>query len=788
MIKKTSKCSYFLHLLGFLLITNSLFSQDKFSFSGTIKDAASGESLIGAAVYVPKVKTGIASNEYGYFAVRLPKDSYEIKISFIGYNPQIINIKLDKDITANVNLELASTEIGEVQIVGERKDKNISEVKMGSNVLKMETIKKLPSFLGEVDALKTISLLPEVQASGEGQTGYNVRGGSIDQNLVLLDEAPIYNPSHFLGFFSVFNSDAIKDLELYKGGIPARYGGRLSSILDIKMKEGNNKRFSGAGGIGLISSRLYLDGPIQKNKGSFMLSARRTYADLFLFLSDNEAINDSKLYFYDLNAKANYQLNSKNRIYLSAYLGRDVLSLSDQILVNWGNTSATLRWNHIYGPRLFANLTFIVSNFDYVIGIPDGSQEFTSTSRILDFNLKKDFTYYLNPKNTLQFGLGSIFHTFSPAKIEAADVSFVNNIEFPKSYAFEHHSYASLESEISARWAVEFGLRLSVFQNIGSGKVYEFNKSNPEKYTLVDSTSYNNGQLINTYSNLEPRLSARYLINEFSSLKANYQRTAQYIQQAVNSTSSSPFNTYFPSSPNIKPQLADQVSIGYFRNFNDNKYEFSVETYYKYLQNVIDFRDHAEIFFNQYVEGEVRTGKAQAYGVEFLLRKNSGNFNGWVSYTLSRAERTIPEINGGKQFLAPYNRTHDVSVVLNYEFSKRWQFGLIWIYATGRPITVPSGKFEYADTYIPVYSDRNAVEMPAYHRMDVSATYYFKDKVNKKGNFKWESNLNFSVFNAYNRHNPFTINFKRRAGTQETYAEQTYFFGIVPAVTYNFKF
>lgn len=788
MTKKIFNASCFLLFFALLVSSFELFSQNKYSFSGHIKDASTGESLIGAAIYVPKVNTGIATNEYGYFALRLPQDTYEIKISFIGYQSQTMNIVLDKDITATIKLELAVTDIGEVQIIGERKDKNISEVKMGSNVLKMETIKKLPSFLGEVDALKTISLLPGVQASGEGQTGYNVRGGSIDQNLVLLDEAPVYNPSHFLGFFSVFNSDAIKDLELYKGGIPARYGGRLSSILDIKMKEGNNQRFSGAGGIGLISSRLYLDGPIQKNKGSFMLSARRTYADLFLFLADNEAIKDSKLYFYDLNAKANYQLNNKNKIYFSAYLGRDVLSLSDQILVNWGNTTATLRWNHIFGPRLFTNLSFIVSNFDYVIGIPDGSQEFTSTSRILDFNLKKDFTYYLNPKNTLQFGVGSIHHTFSPAIIKAAEQSFVNNIEFPKSYAFEHHGYASLESEISDRWAVELGLRLSIFQNIGEATIYEYDNSNPEKYVLIDSTIYKDGEIINTYSNLEPRFSARYLINEFSSLKANYQRTAQYIQQAVNSTSSSPFNTYFPSSTNIKPQLADQISIGYFRNFKENKYEFSVETYYKYLQNVIDFRDHAEIFFNQYVEAEVRTGKAQAYGVEFLLRKNSGNFNGWLSYTLSRAERRIPEINEGKQFLAPYNRTHDVSVVLNYEFSKRWQFGLIWIYASGRPITVPSGKFEYAKTFIPVYSDRNAVEMPPYHRMDISATYYFKDKVNKAGNFKWESNLNFSIFNAYNRHNPFTINFKRRTGTQETYAEKTYFFGIVPAITYNFKF
>lgn len=765
-----------------------VYAQKGFTISGTIKGEDNGIPLVGASIIDLKQGAGVSANQNGYFSIVLPKDTYNIKVSFIGYQPQQYRIILNADTSLNLSLKPAFTEVEEVKIVGERKIDNVKNTSMGSTILNMESIKKIPSFMGEIDLLKTIQLLPGVQGSGEGQTGYNVRGGGIDQNLVLLDDAPIYNPSHFLGFFSVFNADAIKDLELFKGGIPARYGGRLSSILDVRMKEGNPEKFSGSGGIGLISSRLYLDGPIKKNKGSFMLAGRRTYADAFLFLAPDEDIRDSRLFFYDLNAKADYKINEKNSLYLSAYLGRDVLSLSDQILVNWGNATTTLRWNKIFSNKLVSNFTAMVSNFDYQIGIPDGSQEFTSTTQILDYHLKADFNYYLNDIHTFQFGAGSIFHTFKPVEIDAGSESFVNSMIFPESYALEHHAYLSDAIDWGGVWSMEAGLRLSAFQNIGPGTVYSYDRSDPENYLVSDSVNYGSGEVYNTFSNLEPRLSVRYLLNEFSSVKANYQRTAQYIQQAVNSTSSSPFNTYFASSPNVKPQLSDQVSIGYFRNFNKNTYEFSAEAYYKTMQNVIDFKDHAEIFFNRFVEGEIRTGTATAYGLELMMQKVKGKFNGWVSYTLSKAERKIPEINEGEPFLAPYNRTHDISVVVNYELSERWQFGLVWVYASGRPITVPSGKFEYRNTYIPIYSDRNSEQMPSYHRMDLTATYFLKDKMTFGGKVKWQSNLNFSLFNAYNRHNAFTINFKRREGTQTTFAEKVYFFGIVPSITYNFKF
>lgn len=765
-----------------------VYAQKGFTISGTIMGEDNGIPLVGASIIDLKQGAGVSANKNGAFSITLPKDTYNIKVSFIGYQPQQYRIILNADTSLNLSLKPAFTEVEEVKIVGERKIDNVKNTSMGSTILNMESIKKIPSFMGEIDLLKTIQLLPGVQGSGEGQTGYNVRGGGIDQNLVLLDDAPIYNPSHFLGFFSVFNADAIKDLELFKGGIPARYGGRLSSILDVRMKEGNPEKFSGSGGIGLISSRLYLDGPIKKNKGSFMLAGRRTYADAFLFLAPDEDIRDSRLFFYDLNAKADYKINEKNSLYLSAYLGRDVLSLSDQILVNWGNATTTLRWNKIFSNKLVSNLTAMVSNFDYQIGIPDGSQEFTSTTQILDYHLKADFNYYLNNIHTLQFGAGSIFHTFKPVEIDAGSESFVNSMIFPESYALEHHAYLSDAIDWGGVWSFEAGLRLSVFQNVGPGTVYSYDRSDPENYLVSDSVNYGSGEVYNTFSNLEPRLSVRYLLNEFSSVKANYQRTAQYIQQAVNSTSSSPFNTYFASSPNVKPQLSDQVSIGYFRNFNKNTYEFSAEAYYKTMQNVIDFKDHAEIFFNRFVEGEIRTGTATAYGLELMMQKVKGKFNGWVSYTLSKAERNIPEINEGEPFLAPYNRTHDISVVVNYELSDRWQFGLVWVYASGRPITVPSGKFEYRNTYIPIYSDRNSEQMPSYHRMDLTATYFLKDKMTFGGKVKWQSNLNFSLFNAYNRHNAFTINFKRREGTQTTFAEKVYFFGIVPSITYNFKF
>jgi hypothetical protein len=771
-----------------MLITSQLIAQEKYTISGTIFGADNDIALVGASVVDVNKGAGVSANISGAFSISLPTDTYTLKFSFIGYQPQQYRFFLAADTTFKIRLVPTVTQVEEVKIVGDRNADNVKGTNMGSTILQMETIKKIPSFMGEIDLLKTIQLLPGVQGSGEGQTGFNVRGGGIDQNLVLLDDAPIYNPSHFLGFFSVFNADAIKDLELYKGGIPARYGGRLSSILDVRMKDGDPNKFNASGGIGLISSRLYLDGPIKKNKGSFMIAGRRTYADAFLFLAPDEDIQDSRLFFYDLNAKADYQINEKNSLYLSAYLGRDVLSLSDQILVNWGNATTTLRWNKVFSDKLVSNFSGIVSNFDYQVGIPDGSQEFTSTTQILNYQLKADFNYFLNDNHTVQFGAGSIFHTFKPVEIEAGGESFVNNLTFPESYALEHHAYLSDAIDWGGVWSFEAGLRLSIFQNVGSGTVYSFDDSNPEEYVLQDSVTYGNGEVYNTFANLEPRLSVRYLLNEFSSLKANYQRTAQYIQQAVNSTSSSPFNSYFASGPNIKPQLSDQVSVGYFRNFKGNQYEFSAEAYYKTMQNVIDFEDHAEIFFNRYVEGEIRVGLAEAYGLELMLQKSSGKLNGWVSYTLSRAERDIPEINEGNRFLAPYNRTHDVSVVVNYELSDRWQFGLVWVFASGRPITVPNGKFEYRDTYIPTYSDRNTEQMPSYHRLDLSATYFLKDKMTFGGKVKWQSNLNFSLFNAYNRFNAFTINFKRREGTQTTFAEKVYFFGIVPSITYNFKF
>lgn len=765
-----------------------LYAQERFTISGTIQGADNSLSLVGASVIDVKKGAGVSANENGYFSITLPKDNYTIKVSFIGYESKEYRIKLDADTSLKINLKPTITEVEEVKIVADRKIDNVKNTSMGSAILKMETIKKIPSFMGEIDLLKTIQLLPGVQGSGEGQTGYNVRGGGIDQNLVLLDEAPIYNPSHFLGFFSVFNADAISDLELYKGGIPARYGGRLASILDVKMKEGNPEEFSATGGIGLISSRLYIDGPIKKKRGSFMLAGRRTYADAFLFLAPDDDIRDSRLFFYDLNAKADYKINEKNSLYLSAYLGRDVLSLSDQILVNWGNATTTLRWNRIFTNKLIANFSGIVSNFDYQIGIPNGSQEFTSTTRILDYHLKADFNWYLNDNHTVQFGSGSIFHTFKPVEIESGSESFVNSLTFPESYALEHHAYLSDEIDWGGAWSIEVGLRLSVFQNMGKGTVYSFDRSDPQDYILTDSANYGSGEVYNTFNNLEPRLSVRYLLNEFSSVKANYQRTAQYIQQAVNSTSSSPFNTYFASSPNVMPQISDQVSVGYFRNLNNSQYEFSAEAYYKTMQNVIDFKDHAEIFFNQYVEAEIRTGTAEGYGLELMLQRVKGKLNGWLSYTLSRAERTIDEINSGKTFLAPYNRSYDISVVANYELSDRWQFGLVWVFASGRPITIPNGKFEYRNTYIPTYSNRNTEQMPNYHRLDLTATYFLKDKMRLDGKIKWQSNLNFSIFNAYNRHNAFAINFKRRENTQSTFAEMTYFFGIVPSITYNFKF
>ena len=757
--------------------------ETKFTLSGHVSDAGSGEELIGANIFEPVSGAGAVTNLYGFYSLTLPAGRYRIEFSYIGYSSRILDVNLTENRTLNVEIGEAPISVDEVVVTAEREDRNVESVAMSKEKLSIEKIKTIPVVFGEVDLIKAIQLLPGVQTVGEGQSGFFVRGGGSDQNILLLDEAPVYNASHLLGFFSVFNADAIKDVQLYKGGIPASYGGRLSSVLDIRMKDGNNKQFSGSGGIGTISSRLTLEAPIVKDKGSFIVSGRRTYVDAFLplFANNDSTLKDSKLYFYDLNLKANYQLSEKDRLFLSGYFGRDVFGASNA-RVEWGNGTGTLRWNHIFSNKLFSNLTFIYSDFDYAISQEDNVEGFKWDSKIRDLSAKFDFNYFLNPKNSIKFGYQGIRHSFSPGYARGTGSETIyNSLKLPETTSLEHGVYIENEQEISPSLSASYGIRASLFQNLGKATVYHYN----ENYQVTDSTSYGAGKVYNSYFNLEPRVGLRLKIDDDKSVKASYNRMVQYMQLASNSQSSSPLDIWFPSSPNVKPQIADQVALGYFQNFRNNTYETSIEVYYKKTRNAVDFKDYAELLLNEYLEGELRFGEARAYGAEFLIRKNKGKLTGWIGYTLSKSERRIKEINKGNWYNTDYDKTHDVAVVMTYELNKRSSFSLNWVYGTGAPTTFPTGRLYYNGEVIPVYSDRNAYRMPDYHRMDVS--YILKNREKPGRKLFWD--LNFSIYNVYNRHNPYTITFKEDSEKPgETYAEKTYLFPILPSVTWNFHF
>jgi len=653
---------------------------------------------------------------------------------------------------------------------------------MSINTINSQTIKEIPALMGEVDLIKAIQLLPGVKFVAEGSSGISVRGSSPDQNLIQLDEATIYNAGHLMGFFSVFNNDAVSNLQLYKGDLPAEYGGRLASLVDIRMKEGNMKKFHGKGGIGLISSRLMLEGPIVKDKASFMIAGRRTYADLFLKLSSNNTLKNSALYFYDLNAKINYIINGNNHIYLSGYFGSDVFK-GGAFKMKWGNTTGTLRWNHIFNKKLFSNFSFVASRFNYALGVPEGNQQaFRWESALTDYNLKGNFTWFLSSNNTLTFGFTSIYHDFFPGVIEGlGENPTFGKYELGDNHALESAFYISNQQTIGSKLTLRYGLRFSVFNNIGPNTVYAYNVEGDP----VDSTFYGNNKIYNTYFNFEPRLGLVYQLTETASLKASYTRTAQYIQQAQNSTAGSPLNIWFPASPNIKPQLGNQVSAGYFKNFKEGMFETSVEGYYKTVDHAVDFRDHADLLLNKYLEGEILIGKGWGYGLELMVKKTRGKFTGWISYTWSRSFRQVDGINNNDPYPGSYDRPNDFSIIVSYKVTPTISLGLNWVYLTGQPVTFPVGRYEYGNNIVPVYSERNSYRFPDYHRLDLSFTWRQKERPGKR----WRNEINFSVYNAYNRKNPWVINFLNDPDKPNTtYAEMIYLFGIIPSVTYNFSF
>ena len=769
-------------LLNFSVLSDPLDKPIRHSISGKITDKHSGEALVGATVFVRELKTGAVSDFYGNYSITLNTGNYSLLYSYVGYKTVEKSIELNADIKINIELEPLLHDLKEVEITSEKNDKNVVKTEMSTFRMDIKTIQRIPALFGEVDVIKAIQMLPGVQSVGEGSSGFSVRGGAPDQNLILLDEATVYNASHLMGFFSVFNNDAIKDVKLYKGDIPANYGGRLASVLDIRMNEGNSKKFEVNGGIGLIASRLTVEGPILKDRCSFVVSGRRTYADIFLPLSSNKALHNNKLYFYDLNAKINYKINDNNQIFLSGYFGRDVFK-NGFAAMKWGNETATVRWNHLFTKQLFSNFSFIYSNYLYNLGTPAGNNNsFDWTSNLRDLGIKGDFSYYLNTKNTIRFGASVIYHMFNPGNAKGiGDQTVVTNVKVPNNYGFETGVYGSNEQKFGDHFTVKYGLRLSMFQNTGPGTVFHYDSA----YNAIDSSVYKAGVLYNTYAGLEPRLGLLYDFNSKHSIKASYARTYQYLQLAQNSTVGTPLDIWFPASPNIKPQIADQVAVGYFRNFRRNTIETSVETYYKWMQHVVDFKDFADLLLNNKLEGEIRTGKAWSYGVEFLVRLNEAKVNGWVSYTYSRTFRQINEINGGSPYPAPYDKPNNISVVLNYVISKRFTVSANWVYATGAPVTFPTGRAEIGGKIVPIYSDRNQYRYQDYHRLDVSLSFYSKEKPGRK--FNWD--LNFSVYNAYNRHNTWSINFTQdNINPDVTYAEKVYLFGIIPSVTFNFHF
>lgn len=761
---------------------------NKYTLSGQISDGRSGEDLIAATVFVPELSLGATSNFYGFYSLTIPSGTYDVVYSYVGYEDQVVRIELSNDIAKNVELAEGESMMGEVIISAEKEkiDQNVTSTEMSVQEVNIETVKKLPALFGEVDIIKVIQLLPGVKSIGEGSSGFYVRGGNADQNLVLLDEAPIYNASHVLGFFSSFNPDAIKDMKLYKGAIPAHFGGRLSSVLDIRMKEGNSKRFAGSGGIGTLMSRLAIEAPIG-DSGSFMLAGRRSYIDVVSKavqkVRGKETNGDDTFYFYDLNAKANYRLNENNRIFASGYFGRDVLGFDDGDLgfrVEWGNSTSTLRWNHIFSPKLFSNLTYYYSNYDYFLDFTADITRFKWKSRLQEHSVKFDLGAYLNPNNTLRFGLHTIQHNISPGNIESIELDVIQQtFEIQKNKSIESAAYVNNEQKITDKLKVDYGVRLSMLNNVGPQEVYNLN----DDYEVVDTVNYTGAY--NTYWNLEPRLSLRYQLNKSSSIKASYNRTTQYVQLASNGNSATPFDVWFSSTKQVKPQLADQIALGYFKNIRENTIELSAEVYYKDFKNSIDFKDHAELLFNENLEAELRIGTSRAYGLELMARKNKGKLTGWISYTLSKVQKKIPTINKGDWYNAKYDKPHDLSVVAAYELNKLFSLGSSFVYSTGNAVTFPTGKYEFLGVTVPVYADRNSSRLPNYHRLDFSVTY--RRKKNETRRFKSEWVL--SVYNVYNRKNAFSIDFKQEeANPNITYAEKTSIFSIVPSLTYNLKF
>jgi hypothetical protein len=782
----------------FLLLSLSAFSQEKYTVSGTVYDNSSNETLIGVSVYFPELNAGTTTNEYGFYSLTIPEGTYKIQISYLGFSTIIETINLSEKLTKNFNLKEETESLGEIIIEADIEKINIRSPQMSVNKLTSASIKQIPVVLGEADVIKSLILLPGVTSAGEGASGFNVRGGAADQNLILLDEAIVFNSSHLFGFFSVFNPDVIKDVKLYKGGIPARFGGRLSSVLDIYQKEGNSKEFNVTGGIGLVSSRLLVEGPIEKEKSSFVVAGRASYAHLFLPLFDN----DNKAYFYDLNGKFNYRIDEQNNIFLSTYFGKDVFGVSDNFVNEYGNTVVNLRWNHLFSDKIFSNLSLIYS--DYFYGLILDFVGFEWDSGITNYNLKYDFKHYLNDKFKLSYGINNIYNRFNPGEIipNRAD-SGIQSEKLIDKYANEFAAYLEAEHKVNDKLTLQYGMRFSNFTRLGQDELNVYENDQPVLYNeelkkyesaeAIGTESFQRSDVLATFSNFEPRLSLSYVLDDDTSIKASYNRMAQYLHLLTNTASPTPLDVWAPSGRFIKPQLLDQFAVGYFKSIKNGDYSLETEAFYKDIQNRIDYINGANLVANNEIETVILNGQARAYGLEVLFKKNTGSFKGWFAYTLSRSEQQTlgrtanePGINQGEWYSSPFDKTHDISLNGSYEVSEKWTFNANFLLQTGQPTNYPVGQYEVQGLNVPIFDDnrRNADRLPAFHRLDISATL----TPEKNKNRKWQGEWIFGLYNLYGRQNAASINFRQNRETLRNEAVQTSIFGLVPSVTYNFEF
>ncbi|MCW3464345.1 TonB-dependent receptor [Chitinophaga nivalis] len=792
-----TKALTLLTMLFLLLAGNSTIAQQqRYTVSGYVKDKQNGESLVGISIGKPGTSLGTITNEYGFYSLTLPAGEHDLQFTYVGYATFKTTVKLQRNINLDVKLEGTSSQLNEITVTGAKQEKSVNTLNTSINRLDIQQMKKMPTFMGEVDVLRAIQTLPGVNTVGEGASGFNVRGGNSDENLILLDEAPVYNSTHMMGFFSVFNPDAVKSLNLIKGGFPAEYGGRTSSVLDIRMKDGNNQHFNVNGGIGNIFSRLSVEGPLVKDKSSFIVAARRSYIDLLMkpFLKGD--MKNTKLSFYDITAKANYKFNKNNTLFVSGYFGRDVFGFGKDVNMNWGNTTATIRWNHVFTNRLFLNLTTYYSKYDYSLQFTNDSkksneeslQSYDWTSNIINYGLKPSFTYYLNTNNSLHFGVQGIYYTFKPGTGTSTEGSSVSQKQLVDKHALESAIYIDHEYKPSKKFGIQYGARLSSYQLLGKGLVYTFNDTTPGiRKTLNSVKSYGSGENIKSYVYFEPRISAKYALSDEHAVKVAYSRTSQFMHQLSNTASPTPLDIWTPSTNNIKPMVSDQYTVGYFYNAPNDAYEFSAEAFYKTTDNQLDYIDNANLQLNPLIEADLLPSQGRAYGIELYAKKDIGKTTGWISYTLSRTERKTPGISMDEWFLNRYDRTHNVNLVLTHTLNKRTSFSANWVFASGTPATFADNRLQFQDWDIPYNSTekRNNYRLKPFHRLDLSMTLKGKNQ-----NKRWKGEWVFSLYNVYGRKNAYTVYFKPNEddATKREAVRLSIIGSIIPGITYNFKF